>query len=121
MLLSLLANSVKLNLFTLVELLRFSFTLPFPAALEEEEMSFLMGMALVEMEREGRASEWGRGWGSVVVLLVAIRAWRSEVVGGEVCPWKADMACGFRNGIDGLLGAGLNGLELGSGVLLPDI
>lgn len=49
------ANSVKLNLFTLVELLLFSLRLPFP--LEE---SFRLGIVVVDIEREGKAREFGR-------------------------------------------------------------
>ena len=54
------ANSVKLSLFTLVELLLFSFPaakLPFP--LELEEVSFKVGIVVAEIEREGRAREFG--------------------------------------------------------------
>jgi hypothetical protein len=57
------ANSVKLSLFTLVELCLFRFSFPvarFPFALELEGMSFTLGIAVVEIEREGRAREFGR-------------------------------------------------------------
>lgn len=56
------------------------------------------------------------------MVLVPVRGRKPpESLAGEACPWNADMACGFRNGIGGLLGVGLNGLLDGSGVLLPDI
>ena len=56
------------------------------------------------------------------MVLIPVRGRKPpESLGGEACPWNADMACGFRNGIGGLVGVGLNGLLGGSGVLLPDI
>jgi hypothetical protein len=124
-LLSLLANSVKLSRFTLVELRLFSFPAErFPLALELEDVSFKLGIVVVEIEREGRAREVGRLFllCCCVTALVPVRG-RSppELMGGEAWPWKADMACGFKKGIGGLLGVGLNGLELGRGVLLPEM
>ena len=126
-LLSLFANSVKLSRFTLVELRLCKFSFPtarFPFVLELEEVSFRLGIAVVEIEREGRAREFGRLFllCCCVTVLVPVRG-RSppELFGGEACPWKADIACWFKNGIGGLLGVGDRGLEFGSGVLLPDI
>lgn len=66
------------------------------------------------MDLEGSAIELGR----LVLFLVDVvpaRGRRPLPVDADGPPWKADMACEFKNGIGGLRGGGDNGRDVGVG------
>jgi hypothetical protein len=95
--LSLFANSEKLSRLTLV-LLRL-FTLA-SVVCNELPLSLKFGTAVVDIEREGKASEFGR-LPPFREDVVPVRG-RRVVLGGGL-PWNAFIAWEFRNGIGGLL------------------
>ncbi len=91
-----------------MSLLRFSFRSVPPAFnLLLPLFSLLIGTVAVEIDREGRASELGR---CLLVCDVPFPERGRRPPPFDEYPWNADIACEFRKGIGGLLGAGDNGL-----------